>query len=168
MKILAAPRTILACATTAALCLAFAASLWALSSPRPLTQEARTAVIVVAPPQDLDALSDGAIETQSDWAYYLNEFVRDSGLAHVRMMSKAELSEVFRSHSPIDEDYATIFMKGDRAFYCEGQLFEPFVYELGLKKLDDPNADAGYEGVLKPFRFELAEGVFDPMAGPQN
>ena len=118
-----------------------------------LAAEETARVIVVAPEQNVAELKGGAVETLSDWAYYLNEFAASDHGAQVTVVNKSQLDEMFPKHTPIKSDYATIFLKNGRGHFCEGPVLEGVVYEMGLKKLDDPKADSGYEGLFKPFEF---------------
>ncbi|MEL7028311.1 MAG: hypothetical protein AAGL49_03685 [Pseudomonadota bacterium] len=160
-----------------ALFFAFIAALWAMTAPpseqppaappppEPVPDVAK--IIIVAPDQDPERLEGGAIETQADFAYYLNEFAVKTPDTDILVTPKEELKRFFHTHTPFEDDYAVIFMKGDKAYYCEGQFFEAFLYEMGLAKLDDPAADEGYEGILKPFQFTPAQADEAQGAEPE-
>ncbi|MEM9751318.1 MAG: hypothetical protein AAF869_10245 [Pseudomonadota bacterium] len=140
----------------------FAASFFFVNSRKgdlaaqPLVGQAPTHMIVVSPGA---GAGEGAEETAADWSYYLDGFIADYKPDTVTRLKKRELGRYFARHSPISGEHATIFIKGPRSFYFEGQALEPTLYELCFRKLDDPAADAGYEGLILPFKYEMKPGA---------
>ncbi len=85
--------------------------------------------VVLALAQDLST-ADSDSETAADWAAHLNAFAADHAGYKTSAMDAAEASELPAEPPPLEDFYATIFVRAaDSAVIYDGPVLETSVYD---------------------------------------
>lgn len=95
-------------------------------------------------------------ETDADWAHYLNEFAAGHGRYEIVAMSAAEARDLLAEPPPLEEFYATIFVRSAKsAVIYDGPVLEESVYDAAAQYLEAPEDGQFDADMFTPLELRL-------------